>query len=81
MSGVDWRGQVPVSSRFADPYYSFEDGLAEARHVFLAGTGLPGRFREGFQVAELGFGTGLNVLTAWAAWRAARMAGPLRVTS
>ncbi len=62
-SGLDWRdGIVPVSRRFDDPYFSLADGLAETRHVFLAGNGLPGRFRDGFQIAELGFGTGLNLL-------------------
>jgi len=77
-----WReDRVPVSRRFDDPYYSLEDGLAEARHVFLAGNGLPARFRPGFHIAELGFGTGLNVLAAWAAWKASGTAGPLRFTS
>ncbi|RDC73968.1 FAD-dependent oxidoreductase [Rhodovulum sp. 12E13] len=62
-SGLDWRaGEVPVSTRFGDPYYSLQDGLAEARHVFLAGNGLPGRLTPGFRVAELGVGTGLNLL-------------------
>jgi tRNA U34 5-methylaminomethyl-2-thiouridine-forming methyltransferase MnmC len=78
---LDWTGRVPVSRRFADPYYSLSNGLAEARHVFLAGNGLPARFRSGFAIAELGFGTGLNVLAAWAAWREAGIAGPLAVTS
>ena len=53
---IAWRGPVPVSTRFDDPYYSLEDGLAESRHVFLAGNWLPERFRPGFHVAELGFG-------------------------
>ena len=62
-AGLEWRdGIVPVSRQFNDPYFSLGDGLAETRHVFLAGNGLPGRFRDGFQVAELGFGTGLNLL-------------------
>jgi tRNA U34 5-methylaminomethyl-2-thiouridine-forming methyltransferase MnmC len=78
---VTWRGPVPVSARFDDPYYSIEDGLAESRHVFLAGNGLPDRFRPGFHVAELGFGTGLNALVTWAAWRAAAVPGDLRFTS
>lgn len=79
---VVWRdGSVPVSARYADPYFSAADGLAEARHVFLAGNGLPGRFAPGFHVAELGFGTGLNALAAWAAWRAAGQAGALAFTS
>ena len=60
---VAWRaGDVPVSTRFGDPYYSLEDGLAETRHVFLAGNGLPARLIPGFRVAELGVGTGLNLL-------------------
>lgn len=60
---LDWRDQlIPVSRRFDDPYFSLAGGLAETRHVFLAGNGLPGRFRDGFHIAELGFGTGLNLL-------------------
>lgn len=79
---IVWRdGRVPVSRQFDDPYYSLDDGLAEARHVFLSGNGLPGRFRPGFHIAELGFGTGLNLLAAWSAWRATALPGPLRFTS
>ncbi len=40
-------------------------------HVYLAGNGLPERFRDGFTIAELGFGVGLNLCVAWAAARAA----------
>lgn len=72
---------VPVSARFDDPYFSLGDGLAETRHVFLAGNGLPARFRPGFHIAELGFGTGLNLLAALLAWRAAGVGGKLRFTS
>ncbi len=72
---------VPVSERFDDPYYSLENGLAETRHVFLAGNDLPARFRPGFHIAELGFGTGLNLIAARQAWRASGLAGPLRFTS
>jgi tRNA U34 5-methylaminomethyl-2-thiouridine-forming methyltransferase MnmC len=60
---LDWcDGIVPVSRRFDDPYFSLNNGLAETRHVFLAGNDLPGRFCDGFAVAELGFGTALNLL-------------------
>jgi tRNA U34 5-methylaminomethyl-2-thiouridine-forming methyltransferase MnmC len=77
-----WReGDVPVSVRFDDPYFSLDNGLAETRHVFLGGNDLPGRFRDGFHIAELGFGTGLNLLTALAAWRAAGVTGRLHFTS
>lgn len=79
---LEWKeGGVPVSCRFDDPYFSLGNGLAETRHVFLDGNGLPGRFRPGFHVAELGFGTGLNMLAALIAWRGAGIAGPLRFTS
>lgn len=61
--GLDWRdGVIPVSRRFDDPYFSLNDGLAETRHVFLAGNDLPARLCNGFHIAELGFGTGLNLL-------------------
>lgn len=60
---LDWRdGTVPISRRFDDPYFSLADGLAETRHVFLAGNDLPARLCPGFAIAELGFGTGLNLL-------------------
>lgn len=79
---LDWTDAgVPVARRFDDPYFSLGNGLAETRHVFVAGNGLPGRFRPGFNIAELGFGTGLNMLTVLMAWRAAGVAGPLRYTS
>lgn len=77
-SGLDWReGVIPVSRRFDDPYFSLNDGLAETRHVFLAGNRLAERLRPGFQVAELGFGTGLNLL----ALRIAAGEMPVRFTS
>lgn len=79
---VAWKdGGTPVSTLFDDPYFSLENGLAETRHVFLAGSGLPERFRPGFRVAELGFGTGLNMLATLIAWRDAGANGPLSYTS
>lgn len=79
---LEWReGGVPVSRRFDDPYYSLENGLEETRHVFLGGNDLPERFRDGFHVAELGFGTGLNLLATLAEWRKAQVPGVLRFTS
>lgn len=78
---VTWQDGTPVSARFGDPYFSLADGLAESRHVFLAGNGLPGRFRDGFHVAELGFGTGLNLVAAVLAWRQAGIPGRFRFTS
>ncbi|MEL6451214.1 MAG: tRNA (5-methylaminomethyl-2-thiouridine)(34)-methyltransferase MnmD [Pseudomonadota bacterium] len=83
---LEWRDgavpqSIPVSLRFDDPYFSLDNGLDETRHVFLDGNALPARFCDGFHIAELGFGTGLNFLTAWAAWRAAGVPGTLQFTS
>lgn len=79
-AALDWRGGVPVATRFDDPYFSLADGLGETRHVFLAGNDLPARFRDGFHIAELGFGTGLNLAAALHLWRASGQAGRLRYT-
>ncbi len=78
---LDWRGETPVSTRFDDPYFSLENGLDETRHVFLQGNDLPDRFCDGFQIAELGFGTGLNLLAALQLWRQSGIAGQLRFTT
>jgi len=79
---LDWTdGCIPVSRQFGDPYFSLHGGLDETRHVFLAGNGLPQRFRPGFHIAELGFGTGLNMLASLMAWQESRQAGPLHYTS
>ena len=83
---IDWRdtaagGRVPVSQRFDDPFFSLDDGLAETRHVFLAGNDLPMRFQPGFHIAELGFGTGLNLIAAALSWSEAGLRGPLHFTS
>lgn len=78
---LDWVDGAPVSRRFGDPYFSAAGGLAETAHVFLAGNGLPGRFRDGFHIAELGFGTGLNLLAVWQAWERAGVAGRCQFTS
>ena len=79
---LTWRdGTLPVSTRFDDPYYSLENGLAETRHVFLAGNDLPARFVPDFHIAELGFGTGLNMFTSLLEWRASGQTTPLHFTS
>src|SRR3954469_537821 len=60
------------SDEFQDVYHSTQGGLAQSRHVFLAGNGLPERWRgrDAFVILETGFGLGLNFLAAWDAWRA-----------
>ncbi len=81
-ASLTWQADgSPRSTRFDDPYFSAQGGLDEALHVFLAGNDLPMRFTEGFHIAETGFGTGLNMLAAWQAWRQSGCPGPLRYTS
>ena len=60
--------RAPATS---DIYFSAEDGWAETRTVFLTGVGLPQRWsgRSAFTVAELGFGTGLNIVALLDLWR------------
>jgi tRNA U34 5-methylaminomethyl-2-thiouridine-forming methyltransferase MnmC len=76
---LEWRDGVPVSTRFDDPFYSLDDGLAESRHVFLEGNRLPERLCTGLHVAELGVGTGLNLLALMALSREIGC-GPARYT-
>ncbi|NQW11798.1 MAG: bifunctional tRNA (5-methylaminomethyl-2-thiouridine)(34)-methyltransferase MnmD/FAD-dependent 5-carboxymethylaminomethyl-2-thiouridine(34) oxidoreductase MnmC [Alphaproteobacteria bacterium] len=73
---LEWRDGVPVSGRFGEAYFSREDGLAEARRVFLDGCSLPDAWagRHRFTVGETGFGTGLNFLATWDLWRRHRPA-------
>jgi tRNA 5-methylaminomethyl-2-thiouridine biosynthesis bifunctional protein len=67
----------PRSGRFDDVYFSAEDGLSESRAVFLAGCGLPEAWggRDRFTVAELGFGTGLNIVALLDLWHRERPTG------
>jgi tRNA 5-methylaminomethyl-2-thiouridine biosynthesis bifunctional protein len=63
----------PISGECGDVYYSRDNGLEESRYVFLRGNDLPQRWRHHsgryFCIAETGFGTGLNFLLTWQAWR------------
>ncbi len=71
---VDWGADehaAKLRSRQFDDIYFSDDGLAETEHVFINGNALRARFAtvRSFTIAELGFGTGLNILAAWRAWR------------
>ena len=61
----------PCSTRYGDIYHPRGGAAAQARHVFLAGCGLPGRWQghDRFVVLETGFGLGHNFLATWQAWR------------
>src|SRR5690349_23075429 len=63
-------GGVPYSETYGDVYHSADGGPAQARHVFLAGNGIPHRWRDRarFTVIETGFGLGLNFLVTCAAF-------------
>lgn len=88
---IDWRtddtgNKVPVSGEFGDVYFSHADGLAESRHVFLAHNQLPERLKnlapkQCFTIAELGLGTGLNLLATWQLWRQLRATHPQLATA
>jgi len=69
--GHDAAGR-PCSARYGDRYASHAGALGQARHVFLAGNGLPRRWagRRQFVIVETGFGLGNNFLATWQAWRA-----------
>lgn len=71
------------SAQFDDVYFSRHGGVAETEHVFLAGNGLPTRWmgRDAFTIGELGFGTGLNFLTAWRAFEQSGAGGRLHFLS
>ncbi|MEM6635676.1 MAG: tRNA (5-methylaminomethyl-2-thiouridine)(34)-methyltransferase MnmD [Pseudomonadota bacterium] len=71
----------PISARFDDPYFSLDDGLAETRHVFLEGNALRDRLQSGFHIAELGFGTGLNLLATVQLAERLKTRGRIRFTS
>tara|TARA_R110001599_G_scaffold353188_1_gene590592 strand:+ start:21636 stop:23642 length:2007 start_codon:yes stop_codon:yes gene_type:complete len=78
---VEWTDRgAPRSTQFDDVYYSRDNGLQESEFVFLQGNDLPARWhnwnRERFCIAETGFGTGLNFLLTWNAWRSAQWPRP-----
>lgn len=62
---------VPFSALYGDVYHPHGGPWEQARHVFLAGNGLPARWsgRPRFVVLETGFGLGNNFLATWQAWR------------
>ncbi len=63
---------VPYSPLYDDLYHAAVGAWAQARHVFMAGNGLPERWqgRTRFVILETGFGLGNNFLATWADWRA-----------
>jgi len=60
----------PYSTQFEDIYFSMDNGLEESEYVFLKHNQLPQRWAENksFNIAELGFGSGLNFLATLNYW-------------
>ncbi|RUR34374.1 bifunctional tRNA (5-methylaminomethyl-2-thiouridine)(34)-methyltransferase MnmD/FAD-dependent 5-carboxymethylaminomethyl-2-thiouridine(34) oxidoreductase MnmC [Vreelandella nanhaiensis] len=77
---LTWSDTSPHSDAFDDVYFSREGGRAETEHVFLNTNRLPERFAawestRAFVIGETGFGTGLNMLCAWACFEQHAPAG------
>lgn len=71
-----WQGSTPYAEAFGDLYYSADDPMGEVRHTFLNGTNFSELIRRPHLcIAETGFGTGLNFLSAWAEWDRAKLHG------
>lgn len=71
---------TPFAPLYDDVYHASAGAVAQARHVFLAGNGLPARWHRaeaatGFTILETGFGLGLNFLVTWQAWQRAGSPG------
>ncbi len=71
-TNIKWINNTPYSIEFNDIYFSTDDGLDEAKQVFIAQNQLETRFKslevQAFTIIETGFGTGLNFLVTSALW-------------
>ncbi|WP_189474943.1 bifunctional tRNA (5-methylaminomethyl-2-thiouridine)(34)-methyltransferase MnmD/FAD-dependent 5-carboxymethylaminomethyl-2-thiouridine(34) oxidoreductase MnmC [Parahalioglobus pacificus] len=71
---INWSAsEEPRAQQYDDVYYQRGQGLDESLYTFLEGNRIAERLGaspEQFAIAETGFGTGLNFLLTWAAWRA-----------
>lgn len=70
-----WRQDLLFSVEYDDIYFSAAGGVDQSQYVFIEGNNLIRRWSElptskpsHFNIAETGFGTGLNFLVAWALW-------------
>lgn len=76
---LDWHDDLPCTTLYDDLhddiYFSAENRMKQSRHVFIEGNDLINRWLKlptdsttFFNVAETGFGTGLNFLLTWQLW-------------
>ena len=81
-ASVVWKeGVIPFSEEFQDSYFSTDGGLEESNFVFIRGNELNRRLVPGFKIAELGFGTGLNLLALIRLWSTLGHLGKIHFTS
>jgi tRNA 5-methylaminomethyl-2-thiouridine biosynthesis bifunctional protein len=73
-AAIEWRLGVPFSLDFQDFYFSLKDAFQESQYVFIEQNNLPSRWQSieklkfNFNIAELGFGAGLNFLSCCQLW-------------
>ena len=71
---IEWRHGVPFSLEFQDFYFSLKDAFQESNYVFIEQNNLSSRWKSlekqelNFNIAELGFGAGLNFLSCCKLW-------------
>lgn len=72
---IEWQGDTPFSTQYQDVYFSTEGAIAQSTYVFIDGNHLIARWNAlertseiEFNIAETGFGTGLNFLLTWHFW-------------
>ncbi len=71
---LDWRDGLPFSTLYNEAYFSVERGMKQNHYVFIEGNDLINRWLnlpDGsiiFNIAETGFGIGLNFLLTWQLW-------------
>jgi tRNA 5-methylaminomethyl-2-thiouridine biosynthesis bifunctional protein len=70
-TALEFKNGAAYSTLYDAAYYPSFDAAAQAHAVFLQGCDLPQAWarRPHFTVLETGFGSGLNFLLTWAAWR------------
>lgn len=78
---LSWKSDgTPFSHEFTDIYFSSGEGLTESQYVFLKQNKLPERWLSwdlpSFYIGETGFGTGLNLLVLWQAFKEFRQQNP-----
>lgn len=81
---IVYNDDTPYAPIYDDVYHSRAGAIAQSRHVFLSGNGLPERWcsdsaSEHFVIVETGFGLGINFLTTWEAWRKQNKASSKRL--